>query len=347
MTKKTDESFALPPKPDIKEVLTALLNTNSPFPPRLLHRFSDIAPADLSAVKAIWLQVTDNRRQAILEDLEDLVDSDTLTSFEDLARFALTDPLPTVRMPAIRLLWECVDSQLASTLIGILKNDADLQVRATAASALGQYIYYGEMEEIPEKTLHQVEDALLETIYGTDHLEVRRRALEALGFSSRDELTHLVENAYADKDPKWLISALCAMGRSANEKWAEKILNHLNHSNPDVQLEAVRAAGELSIVEARSEILDLLETEDLDFDVRSAAIWSLSQIGGENVRDTLERMMEETDDDEEIEILEDALENLSFTEDMASFDLLDVEDIDPGVDDQIKPPAKKKSSKKK
>ena len=68
---------------------------------------------------------------------------------------------------------------------------------------------------------------------------------------------------------------------------------------------------------------------DEDEDVRAAAIWSLAQIGGENVRPTLESLLENTDDDDEASFIEEALEILDFTEEMSDFDLLEI-----GPDDE-------------
>ena len=56
--------------------------------------------------------------------------------------------------------------------------------------------------------------------------------------------------------------------------------------------------------------------------ILSAAIWSLSQIGGEDVRTYLENLLDQLEDDEQIAFLEEALDNLAFTEDLDRFDLL-------------------------
>jgi hypothetical protein len=57
--------------------------------------------------------------------------------------------------------------------------------------------------------------------------------------------------------------------------------------------------------------------------VFSAIIWSLSQIGGEDVRTYLENLLDQLEEDEEqIAFLEEALDNLAFTEDLDRFDLL-------------------------
>ncbi len=73
--------------------------------------------------------------------------------------------------------------------------------------------------------------------------------------------------------------------------------------------------------------------EEEDEGILNAAIWSLSQIGGEDVRTYLENLLDVVeDDDEQLAFLEEALDNLAFTEDLERFDLLA---FDP--DDELKP----------
>ena len=83
-------------------------------------------------------------------------------------------------------------------------------------------------------------------------------------------------------------SAIFAMGRSANDAWEDIVISNLQNQYVDVQEEAVRAAGELELQNAREEILELLDDEGLDQDVFLAAIWSLSQIGGPGVQEKLD-----------------------------------------------------------
>jgi hypothetical protein len=64
--------------------------------------------------------------------------------------------------------------------------------------------------------------------------------------------------------------------------------------------------------------------EEEDATILSAVIWSLSQIGGEDVRTYLENLLDQLADDEEEQIafLEEALDNLAFTEDLDRFELI-------------------------
>ena len=114
------------------------------------------------------------------------------------------------------------------------------------------------------------------------------------------------------------------MARSADSRWDSEVLSSLLNETRNVREAAVEAAGQLSIREAGLILIKLLEEEE-DDDVVSAIIWSLSQIGGEDARTYIENLLDQTEDEEQIEFLEEALENLAFTEDLDRFELLNVE----------------------
>jgi hypothetical protein len=75
---------------------------------------------------------------------------------------------------------------------------------------------------------------------------------------------------------------------------------------------------------AREPLIAKLEHfDELDEEVRLSTAWSLSQIGGEDVRQVLEKLVEDTEDDEEADYIELALENLAFTEDLPGYGMFD------------------------
>jgi HEAT repeat protein len=206
------------------------------------------------------------------------------------------------------------------------------------------------LEKIPTRLLTEVEKLLLEVAQSSEDKQVRRRALESLGFSSHPEVPALLRAAFRQVDTDWLESALFAMGRSADESWQQEIIRQFEHAKSSVQLEAVGAAGELGLEAAREPLLKMVVDTD-DDDLRAAIIWSLSQIGGEGVRAVLDQMLEATEDDEETSIIEEALENLDFTEEMNNFEMLEIdfdeEDLDVIEDaDQKAEKATKKRARK-
>jgi HEAT repeat protein len=304
-----------------QSVLDALLSDRREFPRRYLQEFSDIGALELKTLLDIWPQVKPGRKLTLLEELDALAETDTLVSFDDLARALLTDPEPDVRTRAIRLLDECEDPGLVPSYLDMLQNDPEVQVRVAAANVLNLFVDLGELEEISESIFHEVENALLASAAGEDDVRVRRTALESLGYSSRLEVTTLIESSFQRQDPNWQTSALVAMGRSADNRWDEEVLNSLVHVDDRIRKAAVQSAGELSVQSARPILLKMLGEEE-EPTVLSAVIWSLSQIGGEDVRTYLESLLDQLEDEEQIAFLEEALDNLAFTEDLERFDLL-------------------------
>lgn len=337
--KRTQEPADIP----LPEVLAALRNEDEPFPPLFLYRLSDLSPEDLEIFAEAWPEVSTWRRRALLEDTYELSTSNTTLSFEALDRLALTDPDPRVRALALLDIGEYELDELIPTFISLLNNDPDSSVQAAAAEVLGTFVFLGEIEDLDEARHRQVEDALLLSANQSPHEDVRQRALESLGYSSRPEVGALIQQAYESTDRSWVVSALFAIARSYNEQWAGQVLNMLENQHPDVRAMAARAAGELELDDALDMLIEMLD-DDND-DARMAAIWSLSQIGGEGVREHLEALAAATDDEDESEFIQNALENLEFTEDIELFDLIDVES--PGDTEPLlkeRPVARKQKS---
>ena len=309
----------------IHDLIKALMDIETPFPARLLYQFSDMPADDLQVLATAWLSIPVVRRRAVLQDLLELSEHDDLLMFENIGRIALQDGDAECEVSGIDLLLEVGDPKLVPTFLRMLSaaDEADF-VRAAAANALGLYVYLGELEELKAETHHQIEDALL-LAYGKDPSDlVRRRALESLGFSSREEVPPLLRFASAKDSEEWLESALFAIGRSADQQWESLVLEHLDHDNPDVKGQAIHAAGELYLTSARVRLLKQLDREKDEY-LRSELIWALSQIGGEGIEEKFERLLAMTDDDEEANLLEEALDMLNFTNEVANLDLMKID----------------------
>jgi len=134
------------------EVLRALLDLDNPFPARFLPRLSDLENPELEFLKETWSKIPLWRKRALMEDIEELCKDDYLVSYESLGVFAAEDEDALVRLHAVRTLWEFENKNLVPTFVRLLRNDPDIDVRAASASALGQYIYLGELDELPVKS---------------------------------------------------------------------------------------------------------------------------------------------------------------------------------------------------
>lgn len=320
----------MPSKIPFDLFISQLLDSENPLTPKYFYNLSDMSAEEIESLSKIWPEIPLWRRQAIIEDVEQLSADDLLLSFVNFCLLALQDEDANIRRLCIQSLWEYGEVELVPVYTRLVKEDPDVEVRAAATGALGQYVFKGEIGELSPTMLKEIEELLLEVIQGEDSPKVRRVALEALGFSSREEVPAIIESAFTSNDKYWIASALFAMGRSSNEKWKEPVLAMFNHAYPLVRMEAVRAAGELEIKEAIPSLIELLDEHDDDF--RTACIWALSQIGGEGVRETLEELLNDAQDDEDIEFLESALENLEFSESMDLIPLFDINSDEDGED---------------
>jgi len=308
----------------IQNLINALMDLDHQFPSRLLYQFSDLSSSEQKTLASCWSNVPLKRRQAFLQDLVSLAENDPVLMYEEVARIALDDEDSDVCISAIDLLFGSEDRHLIPVYLGLLADQTRSEaVRAAVANALGPYVYLGEIEKIKPEILHEIEDTLLHTYYEDKSDLVKRRALEALGYSSREEVPALLRTAAAMRDDLWLESAMFAMGRSTDEQWEGSVLENLEHENLAVRIQAVHAAGELALKKARRNLLRAIDMVD-DDDLRHEIIWALAQIGGEGVERKFDALLASAEDDEEAAFLEEAMEMLNFTEGSDDMELLSV-----------------------
>lgn len=317
----TDELQETP----FEQVISELVDENQPFSPKYLRAFSDMDAVSLKTLASSWSQVPLQRKLSLIEDLEELMEVDTLVSCDAFARFAMHDNDPQVRSQAIHLLWEYEDTHLIPIFLEFLDHDPAEEVRAAAASALGKFVLLGELEEIPREKSDPVVQKLLEIVNIQPAGDIQRKALESLGYASHEAVPQLIKAALQQNDSRWIASALFAMGRSLDNRWDKIVLEHITDTDLDIQIEAVRAAGELELSAANELLFELLDDEDTDSELLYHIYWALSKIGGKGVRARLEQEQQESVDEDLLDVLDLALENLDFTEDTEDFDLFDIE----------------------
>ena len=275
-----------------------------------------------------WKNVPVDRKTLLLDKLTAYLDEDTIVSYEDSGKALLDDPEAEVRARAFSLLSESDDPRLVDKFVEIFQGDTDLAPRLKAANLLGKFVLLGELEELNEKHLRKIEEALLSIIRSDENPALRRAAVEAFGYSGREDAVAIIESAFEREDPLWVSSALRAMGRAHDNRWDDSVVSKLLDADPRVRFAAAEAAGELSIEEAGPILLKMLEDEEEDDNVTMAAIWALSQIGGEDARAYILNMLDNTDDEDVAEFLEDALDNLDFNEQLNRFDMLSLDEDD-------------------
>ena len=304
----------------IGDVISNLRDETAPINTAYLHTFSDISFDDLSQIKRIWGDLSIDRKVLLLQHLLVLMEADTLISCDDFSVFAMEDQDPRVKCQAISLLWENSDLKLVPAFIEMLVANPDVTVNAAAADALGKFVLLGELDEIPQETADTVRDALLKKYKTTGDDLTKQKVVESLGYIANDEVTALIKKATKDPSKQWQLSALVAIAHSANDIWDKFVVEKLAEKDQDVQIEAIRAAGELEIASAKEPIIQILQESASDEEEHLQAILALSKIGGRDVRQILEELLETSDNEEETDLLEIALENMDLTDGIVSFD---------------------------
>jgi HEAT repeat protein len=321
--------------------LKNLTNLDEPISVAGLYALSGLEKAQLEQVTQVWGALPPDRRAAAMRHLVEIGEENFETDFNAMFRVGLIDAAPGVRAAAINGLWEDEDPALIAPLLKLLQTDEDDAVRAAAASALGRFVYAAELEELPATKVEPV-ITTLKQIYRdlAAPIEVRRCALESLGYRSDDEDTsQLIAQAYHHGDDRMKLSAVFAMGRSLDaERWGTTILEELAASDPEMRYEAARAAGEMEYAPAVRQLGELLD--DVDEEVQHVAVWSLGQIGGDKARQLLMVVLE-SDAEQLYEEAEDALAELEFKADNVDLMMFDFEDdedeewvLDADLDDE-------------
>ncbi len=292
------------------ELLTHLSDHNTRLSIAMLHGLSEMTAEAFAGFMETWATMQPERRQKLLENLTEITEYSFEADFDMIFIMALDDPNTAVQIHAIKGLWENESTQLVQPFLYLLKEGQTSDVRAAAASALGKYVYLGEMEEIDAEIQTLVEQALLDTVrLANESLEVQRRAVESLAFSSREGIDRIIEAAYYHDDELMRVSAVFAMGCSSNPKWGKIVISELENDSSAVRFEAARACGELGIKSAVGRLIRMVN-EDADPEVQGNAVWALGQIGGKKAGDALEQLTQSSNEAIR-EAAEEALEELN------------------------------------
>lgn len=308
-------------------LLDILSDESQEIPTDDLNLLSDLDGERLDLFASVWQILPAARRQALIQKLGELADTNVELSYYPINLIGLMDDDSDVRRMSIRNLWEYDDPDLVPKLIQVLSADSSPQVRAAAAKALGNYMLLGAVRDLSPQVVEQIELCLVAGLEDDDIPEIRQNCIESLGYSSSESINSIIENAYLSTDEDLKLSAIVAMGRTVNSDWVPILIEELNSHSPTIRAEAARSAGELEEREAIDPLIDLLD--DVDVVVRGNAVWALGQIGGDRAEAALENYDVSMEDDEFITILEEAIDHLVFLN--GSLDIL-ISDIDQAED---------------
>lgn len=284
-----------------------------------LRALSGLSPDEQARLREAWPSLPDVLRRRVAHSLADAAEADITADFKAVFRALLGDPHWEVRRVALDGLWEDEDAALIPVLVRLLQSDQSAEVRASAATSLGRFALLSELDELAPDTAKTIHDTLLATFHSEEELEVRRRALEAVSWMGGADVVAAIEQAYQDDDERMTVSAVFAMGRSYDERWAAIVKKELKNPRPEIRYEAARAAGELELQDAVPTLLDMIDTRDVE--IREAIIEALGKIGGQRALEALYELVQSSDEAIKWAALE-ALETARFDDDPLSPGLL-------------------------
>ncbi len=297
-----------------------------------LYRLSDMSADEMAQFQREWTSADLDRRVAMVKHMAELSEDNYLVDFDPVFAFMFNDPAPEIRQSALEGIWDSTDTGLIAPIITMLHSDDAIAVRASAARALAHYILLTEWGQIDPRRTSAAVAALLAAL--DDPMtadEVRRAALEAVAAAAEPGVTRHIQNAYESGATDFQLSALFAMGNSAEDQWLPIVLAELSNPDPDMRAEAARAAGSIGNQDAVNDLMELCADEELE--VAEAAVLALGQIGGDEAQAFLSRLAEDDDYEELFDAIDLALEEIDSA--LGDFDLLALGGLEDDLDDVL------------
>jgi HEAT repeat protein len=310
------------PDYSLEDALQALpIESAKLVPPQVVFGFSDLDPQDLAQVQKVWQQQPEAHRIAIMERLAESSEADYMLDYSVFAQVGYADPLEAVRAAAIEAAWMDDSPEALQRLSESAQQDPAVKVRAAAIAQLGQFIHLAELEQLDKDEVQPIADY----IYGLAQdprqpLDIRRRALEASANSQRPGLNDLIERAYDDDEFQMRLSAVAAMGNTADERWEAHILRELNGNEAEMVFQAANSAGDIGLEAAVERLTELAYVDDPQ--IQAVSVWALGEIASDEAIDALNGLAEyaeSEEDDDLLEMVEDALGNAEMMLDMNDF----------------------------
>ncbi len=294
-----------------------------------VRALSNLLNDELAQLAAFWPQLSTQRRRALVARMVENAEADFELDFSQVFTMGLHDRDPLVRVSCIEGLWENEDFALIRPLARLLGEDESVLVREAAAVSLSRFALLAELGKLQPRYVDLVWDALWNAVHRAhEDLAVCRRAVESIAYFSRPEVKTIIEQAYRHDEPKMQVSAVFAMGHSADQAWVDVVQEELDSPDAEIRYEAVRACGALHVAEAIPALSRL--AADADAQVRVMAVWALGQIGGPEATRVLEICCGQGDEALR-EAADEALAEMDFMQGALDFSMYD---FAPALDDE-------------
>jgi hypothetical protein len=207
-----------------------------------------------------------------------------------------------------------INDQLADALMAAIRcpNEPE-QLRAVAAIALGPVLELADTDGFEDPDDVPITQPAFRNIQDWFHKlhfdnsvpkEVRRRILEASVRAPEEWHQNAIRAAYSSGDKEWILTAVFSM------RWVrgfdDQILEALRSDDPEIQCEAVQAAGNWELAAAWSHILALVRDAATPKSLLLAAIGAVASIRPADARNVLVDLAG-SDDEEIAEAVDEAI----------------------------------------
>jgi len=211
------------------------------------------------------------------------------------------------RQTAVELAGDLVvmNDELADELLSILEKESESEtIRSLAAISLGPVVEQSDIEgfedpdDIPviEETFERIRETLRKLYMDAGvPVKVRRRVLETSVRSPQKWHRDAVRAAYRSDEDDWKLTALFCMRYIRG--FDKQILESLESSDPDIEYEAVSAAGTWGLKGAWSHIVNLVTSEDTEKNLLLAAIEAVPGIRPKETAEILDELLDSDDED--------------------------------------------------
>jgi hypothetical protein len=197
-----------------------------------------------------------------------------------------------------------VNDDLVGALLSLLRSGRSDKVRARAAIALGPVLEEMDTRDTEDwddppisERMFQTTQLTLQSLYADAAVptEVRRRILEASVRAYQDWHRDAIRAAYMSNEEHWKLTAVFCMGHVRG--FDSQILEALDSANPEIHIEAIRAAANWEIDAAWPHVAALLTSPMTEKSLLLAAIEASAMIRPHDALAILNSLAESGDED--------------------------------------------------
>jgi HEAT repeat protein len=278
---------------------------------------SDLLPRELGLFTRTWFGIPAERQRWVIGTMVDLAEDNPELDFCAVFKMCLKERDEEVLEKAMEGLWEHEDRSVIPSLVEILNSNKSPRARSASAVALGKFAVIVQEGKLLPKDGELIYDSLMAVLADQDqHVDVRRRSLEAIAPFNTGDINTYVSWAYESHDLDLRSSSIYAMGRTGEPSWLPLLIKELQSSEPAYRYESAHACGELGEEDAVPHLVSLLE--DDEYTVQLAGLNALGKIGGPLAKKVLLHCVKEGDATLE-EAARAELLNMEYLEDPMSF----------------------------